>query len=189
MGCMQYAMYGVVPHCTCCGMAVLAMTILTPQWHASTHYTHYGYACYAHTDYTYASTLCLPPPSRGPPPCPASTLCLPPPSRGPPPCPASTLSLPPSSRGPPPSPAPPTTPMPTTPMLVCLPPPSRGPPPSPAPMDRSSRPSGPCSAAWRCEYASRATLPSKGGCNPVRRRLQPYVTEAATLCDGCCNPM
>ena len=28
-----------------------------------------------------------------------------------------------------------------------------------------------------------------GGCNSMRQRLQPYVLEAATLCDGGCNHM
>ena len=38
----------------------------------------------------------------------------------------------------------------------------------------------------RCRQA--ATL-CEGGCNPMCGRLQPFVREAATLCEGGCNPM
>jgi hypothetical protein len=32
--------------------------------------------------------------------------------------------------------------------------------------------------------------PTRGeGCSTMCHRLQPYVTEAATLCDGGCNPV
>eukprot|EP00964_Phaeocystis_antarctica_P023600 scaffold13181_cov36-Phaeocystis_antarctica.AAC.1 len=42
----------------------------------------------------------------------------------------------------------------------------------------------------RCfEATLEAATVCDGGCNPVRWRLQPRVTEAATLCSGGCNPM
>ena len=47
-----------------------------------------------------------------------------------------------------------------------------------------------CSALQRCVEATleAATL-CNGGCNPVRWRLQPHAAEAATPCDRGCSPM
>ena len=38
-------------------------------------------------------------------------------------------------------------------------------------------------------YVTEAATLCGGGCNPMQRRLQPHATEAATPCDGGCNPM
>ena len=45
------------------------------------------------------------------------------------------------------------------------------------------------SATHQLLQLDRTYAAALGSCSPMRWRLQPYVMEAATLCDGGCNPM